>query len=437
LLHSNTATSIVESLASSAYRDVVKLNNEIETLETFRPKEKRKKIKVKVEEVEKMRSVSSPSLTIPSRSKKSLQIQGNGMRRSRMVKVGRINIGPSPALSIPVNNGTKRKKSITSQLLSADEELQLTSAISDLRRSIRIRNDLSVTIDKEPSEKEWASACGLTHLQLRHLLQNGENARAKLIAKNGGLVVSIAKRYHNRNTGSILTLQDIIQEGNLGLMVAAERFDPSRGFKFATYAGWWVRQRILRCIADHSRVIRLPTHVISKLGAIDKTRKTMSQEIGRVPSIPELAHRLGMPVEKLKMYTDANRHVLSLERPLNLNSLDDSRVIGDGIASDVPSPQDNIEGDCLRQDIRAVIDELSVRERDVLVFRYGLDDGSPKTIDEVASRLNLSRERVRLFEARAINKLRHPGRHEKLKEYVGSIEEPETKERTPEEIWSF
>lgn len=163
----------------------------------------------------------------------------------------------------------------------------------------------------------------------------------------------------------------------------------------------------------------------------------MSQEIGRVPSIPELAHRLGMPVEKLKMYTDANRHVLSLERPLNLNSLDDSRVIGDGIASDVPSPQDNIEGDCLRQDIRAVIDELSVRERDVLVFRYGLDDGSPKTIDEVASRLNLSRERVRLFEARAINKLRHPGRHEKLKEYVGSIEEPETKERTPEEIWSF
>ena len=117
-----------------------------------------------------------------------------------------------------------------------------------------------MTIDKEPSEKEWASACGLTHLQLRHLLQNGENARAKLIAKNGGLVVSIAKRYHNRNTGSILTLQDIIQEGNLGLMVAAERFDPSRGFKFATYAGWWVRQRILRCIADHSRVIRLPTH---------------------------------------------------------------------------------------------------------------------------------------------------------------------------------
>jgi RNA polymerase sigma factor (sigma-70 family) len=216
----------------------------------------------------------------------------------------------------------------------------------------------------------------------------------------------------------------MIQEGNLGLMEAAERFDPKRGFKFGTYAAWWVRQRILRSIADHSRVIRLPVHVHTMLKTIDKKRKEMTSLIGRVPSNPELAHELGIPISKLQLYTDSSRSVLSLESPMfNSNhgksQGKDSRTICDRIASDSPTPEDNAEVDCLRQDIRSVVNELNFIERDVLVHRFGLDDGNYKSTSEVASKMGISRERVRLVEARAINKLRHPGRNYKLKDYIG------------------
>jgi RNA polymerase primary sigma factor len=334
----------------------------------------------------------------------------------------------------------KRKKS-SKRLLSRDEEHTLTYAISDLQKAKQVRNELSLHRNAayHPSEAEWAKACGCSLLELRRIVHEGKEAKAELISKNAGLVNQIASRYHRRSSGSILTIQDMIQEGNLGLMVAAERFDPSRGFKFSTYAAWWVRQRILRAIADHSRVIRLPVHVHTMLRTIEKTKKEMADDIGRPPTEPELAHNLGISVEKLKMYTDANRNVLSLESPKWRNGKsDDKRTISDGIASDNPTPEDNAEIDFLKQDIRTVMNsELSSRERDVLALRYGLDDGNPKTVDQVASILDVSRERVRLLEARAINKLRQPGRNYKLKEYVEKLDEPVELERTPEQIWSF
>lgn len=321
-------------------------------------------------------------------------------------------------------------------LLSREDEATLTYAIRSLRKAIKIRDDLALSNELSDhtkkqkhtsdivTEEEWAKSCGLSVNDLRRVMLAGQDARTQLVAKNTGLVVQIAKRYHSRSLdNSILTLQDMVQEGNLGLMEAAERFDPRRGFKFGTYAAWWVRQRILRSIADHSRVIRLPAHVHNMLHTIDKTRKEMTRLIGRVPSTPELAHELGIPISKLQLYTDSSRAVLSLESPINQsksgkNMVQDTRTLGDRIASDSPSPEDNAEVHFLRQDIRAVINELNSIERDVLIMRFGLDDGTFRSIGEVAELFNMSRERARLVEARAINKLRHPGRNYKLKEYV-------------------
>merc|ERR1712071_193807 len=212
----------------------------------------------------------------------------------------------------------------------------------------------------------------------------------------------------------------MIQEGNLGLMEAAERFEPSRGFRLSTYASYWVRQRILQSIANHSRVIRLPAHVHSILRTIHRTRQDMEKENGNLPSIDELANRLDMPVDKLKRYTDSSQMVLSLEGPLkSQSSTDDKRTLGERIASDSPSPEEDAEFDSLRRDIRAVMDSLGQREKEVLIQRFGLEDGTPKTVEETSRGLGISRDRVRNVEARALNKLRHPQRNYKLKEYVG------------------
>jgi len=211
------------------------------------------------------------------------------------------------------------------------------------------------------------------------------------------------------------------------LMEAAERFDGERGFRFATYAVHWVRSRILRCIADNSRVIRLPAHVHTTLRTIRKTKSEMEQEFGRDPSMPELAHRLQMPISKLKLYTDSSLPVLSLEVPLNNGKSSkagsggdvDKRTLMDRIASDSPTPQEDAEFESLRRDIRTAIDSLgNDEERDVLLNRFGLDDGNPRTLGETAHRMGISREKVRRIEARALNKLRHPQRNYMLKEYV-------------------
>mmetsp|Transcript_17304 Transcript_17304/g.21994 ORF Transcript_17304/g.21994 Transcript_17304/m.21994 type:complete len:166 (+) Transcript_17304:1172-1669(+) len=165
----------------------------------------------------------------------------------------------------------------------------------------------------------------------------------------------------------------------------------------------------------------------------------MEKEIGRPPSMPELAHKLEMPLEKLTFYADTSRNVLSLESSLNNDAVDDARTLGDRIASDAPTPEEDAEVDSLRQEIRAVIDGLGNKERDVLVSRFGLDDGSPKTVEQTAKRLGISRDRVRNVEARALNKLRHPQRNYRLKEYVGGDNDvnDSNRELSPESIWSF
>jgi RNA polymerase primary sigma factor len=318
--------------------------------------------------------------------------------------------------------------------LTRPEEIQYSFQIRTFRAAIRLRDQLIVTQDNmhiHPTESEWAAACGTSIVDLRNVLLQGQQSREALVSANTGLVTNIAKRHYyalktateaGGGVGTILTLADMIQEGNLGLMEAAERYEPEKGFRFSTYATWWVRQRILRSISDSSRTIRLPAHVHSTLQKINKMKTEVKREMGREPSLPELASHLEMTEEKLQMYTDSSRNVVSLELPLRSGGSlkDDRRTIGDTLASDAPTPEEDAEADYLRRDILATMENaLTEKEHQVIVQRFGLEDGKPKTVTETAERLAISRDRVRLVEARALNKLRHPQRNYRLKEYVG------------------
>ncbi|OEU13518.1 Sigma2 domain of RNA polymerase sigma factor, partial [Fragilariopsis cylindrus CCMP1102] len=314
-------------------------------------------------------------------------------------------------------------------LLTHDEEREITYSIRDLHKAVKIRDELED--DEFPTEEDWAKACGLEVMVLRRIMSKGQEARTVLVSANAGLVTSIAKRHYHAlkqatdamgGVGTILTLQDMIQEGNFGLMKAAERFEPERGWRFSTYATYWIRQRILRSISDSSRVIRLPAHVTATLQKLNRARKEMAAEIGRVPSDPELAHYMKISVDKLRKINDKARSVVSLESPLrqgtNHKAEMDQRTIGDFIASDAPTPEDDFQHRSLQRDIRAVINELAEREREVLILRFGLDNGESMSTSQTAMRLGITIDRVRYVEARALNKLRSPQRNYRLKDYL-------------------
>jgi len=320
--------------------------------------------------------------------------------------------------------------------LSKEEEGDISDSIQDLREVLRIRAELAHVNAKDhmeimPTEQEWADACGLSTPGLLRIITDGTEGRTRLVAANAGLVTSIAKRHYNtlrRNTqggggiGTILTLHDLVQEGNLGLMEAAERFDPSKGFRFSTYASYWIRQRISRSIEDSSRVIRLPAHVHSMLGTIKKTEKELEREFGYSPSMGDVAGRLGMSEEKIKLYSDASRNVLSLEQGLSAK-FDDRRTIMDKISSRSPTPADDAEIDSLRKEIRDVVEGLTTRERDVLVARFGLDNARPPlSTAQTAQVLGISPDRVSKIQQQALHKLRHPNRNYRLKDFVGETD---------------
>ncbi|AMD95510.1 RNA polymerase sigma factor RpoD [Leptotrichia sp. oral taxon 847] len=243
------------------------------------------------------------------------------------------------------------------------------------------------------------------------VLNGDEEAKQKLIESNLRLVVSIAKKHTNRG----LKMLDLIQEGNMGLMKAVEKFEYEKGFKFSTYATWWIRQAITRAIADQGRTIRIPVHMIETINKIKKESRIILQETGKEPTAEELSKKLELPVEKVKNILEMNQDPISLETPVG--SEEDSEL-GDFVEDDkFANPYDATTRVLLKEQLDDVLKTLNEREEMVLRYRYGLDDGSQKTLEEVGKIFNVTRERIRQIEVKALRKLRHPSRRKKLEDY--------------------
>ena len=297
------------------------------------------------------------------------------------------------------------------RLLRPDEEIELARKIADLLHLEEEAIQFESENGHYPTTKEWAAMQGMPLVKFRRRLMLGRRAKEKMVQSNLRLVVSIAKKYMNRG----LSFQDLIQEGSLGLIRAAEKFDHEKGYKFSTYATWWIRQAITRAIADQSRTIRLPVHLYETISRIKKTTKVLSQEFGRKPTEEEIAESMEMTIEKLRFIAKSAQLPISLETPIGKE--EDSRL-GDFIEADIENPEQDVAKNLLREDLEGVLATLSPRERDVLRLRYGLDDGRMKTLEEIGQIFDVTRERIRQIEAKALRKLRHPNRNGVLKEYI-------------------
>ena len=295
-------------------------------------------------------------------------------------------------------------------LLSADEEIELAQNMEDGAVAIEKINVLKGRLDGASEEEKAEIKEEIKTLQRD--VDKGADAKKRLAEANLRLVVSIAKRYVGRG----MLFLDLIQEGNLGLIKAVEKFDYKKGYKFSTYATWGIRQAITRAIADQARTIRIPVHMVETINKLIRVSRQLLQELGREPSPEEIAKEMSMPVDRVREILKISQEPVSLETPIGEE--EDSHL-GDFIKDDnVPVPADAAAFTLLKEQLEEVLGTLTEREQKVLTLRFGLEDGRARTLEEVGKEFNVTRERIRQIEAKALRKLRHPSRSRKLKDYL-------------------